>query len=59
MKVFVNNPLLLLDEVGEEDRGVADDASGPRLLMLTALQDESIIHVALRMQAGLDKDKHT
>lgn len=59
MKVFVNNPLSLLYKVGEEERGVADDASSPRLLMLTALQDKPIIHVALRMQAGLDRDKHT
>ncbi len=50
--------LALLDKVGEEERGVADDASGPGLLMLTALQDKPIVHVALRMQAGLDQDTH-
>lgn len=49
----------LLDKVGKEERGVADDASSPRLLMLTALQDKPIVHVALRMQARLDKDKNT
>lgn len=49
--------LSLLDKVGEEECGVADDASSPRLLMLTALQDESVIHVTLRMQAGLDQDR--
>lgn len=49
----------LLYKVGKEERGVADDASSPRLLMLTALQDEPIIHVTLRMQAGLDQDRYT
>lgn len=56
--MFVNNPLLLLDEVGEEERGVADDASSPRLFMLTALQGKPIVHVALSMQTGLDQDRH-
>lgn len=41
--------LELLDEVGKEERGVTDDACSPRLLMLTALEDEPVIHVALRM----------
>lgn len=50
-------PLPLLDKVGEEERGVADDASSPRLLMLTALQDKPVVHVALRMQAGLNQDR--
>lgn len=49
--------LSLLDEVGEEECGVADDASSARLLMLTALQDEPIIHVTLRMEAGLVQDR--
>lgn len=44
-----NALLSLLDEVGKEDRGVADDARSPRLLVLTALEDEPVIHVALRM----------
>lgn len=55
MKVLV---MSLLGKVGEEERGVADDASSPRLLMLTALQDKPIVHVALSMQAGLDQDTH-
>lgn len=49
----------LPDKVGKEEGGVADDASSPGLLMLTALQDKPIVHVALRVQAGLHKDKHT
>lgn len=48
----------LLDKVGEEERGVADDAGSPRLLMLTALHGEPVVHVALRVQAGLDQDRH-
>lgn len=59
MKVCVNNRLSLLNEVGEEDGAVADNASSPRLLMLTALQDKPIVHVALGVQAGLPKDKQT
>lgn len=47
----------LLDEVGEEECGVADDASSARLLVLTALQDEPIIHVTLRVEAGLVQDR--
>lgn len=40
---------ILLDEVGEEESGVTDDASSPGLFMLTALQGETVVHVALRM----------
>lgn len=47
--------LLLLDEVGEEEGGVADDPSGAGLLVLAALQDKAVIHVTLSMQAGLKK----
>lgn len=43
----------LLDEVGEEERGVADDACGSGLLVLTKLQGQPVIRVALRMQARL------
>lgn len=39
----------LLDKVCEEQCGVANDAGSPRLLMLTALEDQPIIHVALRV----------
>lgn len=45
----------LLDKVGEEEGGVADDPSSAGLLVLAALQDEAVIHVTLRMQAGLKK----
>lgn len=45
----------LLDKVGEEEGGVADDPSSAGLLVLAALRDEAIIHVTLRMQAGLKK----
>lgn len=50
--------LWLLDEVGEEEGSVADDSGSSRLLMLTALQGEPIVHVALRMQASLET-RHT
>lgn len=41
------------DESAEESRGVADDASSARLLMLTALQGQPVIHVTLCMQTCL------
>lgn len=44
-----DNPVSLLDKVGEEQRGIADDAGSSRLLMLTALEGQPIIHVALRV----------
>lgn len=48
-------PLWILDKVGEEEGGVADDPSSAGLLVLAALQDKAVIHVPLRMQAGLKK----
>lgn len=47
--VYMTVTMLLLDEVGEEQRGVADDAGSARLLMLTALQGQPIVRVALRV----------
>lgn len=49
---------VLLDEVFEEECGVSDDASSSRLFMLAALEGEAIIHVALRVKAGLHQDRH-
>lgn len=46
----------LLDEVLEQEGGVADDACGPGLFVLTALQDQSIVHVTFRMQTGLQQE---
>lgn len=43
------------DESLKEKRGVADDARGAGLLVLTALEGQSIIHVTFRMQACLER----
>lgn len=53
MSHVVNKQKFILDEVAEEEGSVANDACSSRLLVLTALQDQPVIHVALRMQAGL------
>lgn len=44
---------ILLDELTEEEGGVADDAHGPGLLVLAELQDQPVVHVALWVQDNL------
>lgn len=45
---------LIPDEAAEEACGVADDSSGARLLVLTALQRQTIIHVSFWMKTRLN-----
>ena len=42
------------DESVEQQSRVADDACGAGLLMLTALQGQTVIHVTFSMQARLE-----
>lgn len=55
--VGVEGASSLLDEVGEEECGVADDASGAGLFVLAALQDEPVVHVTFRVEAGLVRER--
>lgn len=51
----VLSPCSVPDESLKEKRGVADDARGAGLLVLTALEGQSVIHVTFRMQACLER----
>ena len=49
MRVCVSPP----DEAAEEAGGVADDAGGTGLLVLTPLQGQPVVHVALCVETRL------
>ena len=50
MRVCVSAP----DEAAEQTGGVADDACSTGLLVLTALQGQTVVHVTFRVKTGLE-----